>query len=79
MIILFRDIAPVVTEVNQRRLEVNQYRWINIWMAILGYTLSGLPAFFTGESFIICKKWKIILTDIASGTFRFCNFSDVAV
>ncbi|HBH64664.1 MAG TPA: hypothetical protein DD850_08575 [Erwinia persicina] len=31
---------------NKGRLEVNQYRWINIWTSILGYSISVLPAFF---------------------------------
>ena len=29
-------------------LSVNQYRWINIWTAILGQILSPFPAFFDG-------------------------------
>ena len=29
-------------------LSVNQYRWINFWMAILGQFLSPFPAFFDG-------------------------------
>ncbi|RJT23216.1 DUF2684 family protein [Buttiauxella izardii] len=31
-------------------LTVNQYRWINIWTAILGYPLIRLPVIFAPAS-----------------------------
>jgi hypothetical protein len=39
-----RDIAT-------RSLSVNQYRWINIWMAILGDLFIGMPVFFDTDRY----------------------------
>lgn len=40
----------------RRRLAVNQYGWINIWTAILGYSLSGLPAFFQQWGYLVAPE-----------------------
>ena len=39
-------ILPKLAGSDTSSLSVNQYRWINIWMAILGQILIPFPAFF---------------------------------
>ncbi|MBG6242527.1 MAG: DUF2684 family protein [Candidatus Symbiopectobacterium sp. Dall1.0] len=38
---------------SSRGVSVKQYRWINIWMAILGHLADGLPAVFCFRAAII--------------------------
>nr|WP_270829261.1 hypothetical protein [Escherichia fergusonii] len=46
---------------NTGSLSVNQYGWINIWMAILGYFFTQFPVFFE-SGLIPLKTWlKIFL------------------
>ncbi|WP_208716375.1 hypothetical protein [Pantoea cypripedii] len=43
-------------------LDVNQFRWMTIWTAILGYSLSELPALFLFPHFTQQRNWQIFLT-----------------
>ncbi|AUV03997.1 DUF2684 family protein [Escherichia coli] len=52
-------------------LSVNQYRWINIWMAILGYFLDPLPAFFEVTHVLSELVTEIFPIDDANVLFYF--------
>jgi len=40
-------------------LSVNRYRWINIWMAILGYFFTSLPVFFDWAPILLLNEMEI--------------------
>ena len=41
-------------------MSVNQYRWINIWMAILGHLFIPFPAIFVGRNSSETEEMAII-------------------
>ncbi|OHY45209.1 DUF2684 family protein [Enterobacter roggenkampii] len=44
-------------------MSVNQYRWINIWMAILGHFFTRFPVFFDSS----LTQLKLVLAKIPDG------------
>ncbi|HCW47431.1 MAG TPA: hypothetical protein DGH25_08675 [Erwiniaceae bacterium] len=58
---------------------VNQFRWINIWTSILGYSLSELPALFLLEHFLSIGNRQNFLTAIAGYIICFCILPHAAV
>ena len=40
-------------------LSVNQYRWINIWTAILGHIFTSLPVFFEMALILLFNRMEI--------------------
>ncbi|RAU38430.1 DUF2684 domain-containing protein [Enterobacter sp. RIT418] len=48
-------------------LSVNQYRWINIWTAILGHFLDRFPVFFD-SALTVLKPMLEIFPDAAGNT-----------
>lgn len=53
-------------------LSVNQYRWINFWMAILGQNFIAFPHFFDITRINGKAWWKFFLTTPARRVFLFC-------
>jgi hypothetical protein len=49
-------------------MSVNQYRWINIWTAILGHFFARFPVFF--DSSLTALKWRLEIFPDAAGSSR---------